>query len=712
MKKVMFTALIGLTLASCSGTKADSNGNPLLSKYDTPFGVPPFDKIKAEHFLPALDEGIKQQNIVIDSIINIAAPDFENTIVALEYSSELFDRVYLTFENLRTCNANDAIDSISEEMVKKVSQHSNNIALNTKLFEKIKQVYEKKDELKLTREQQMLLEKTYRSFVRNGANLNDEQKERIREINERLSLLELDFETKVRNETNAFQLVVDNVEDCADAPQSLIDLAAETAKARGLEGKYVFTLDRSCIFPFLQSVKNRSLREKIFKGYYMRGDNNNADDNKKNIAEQVSLRAKKAKILGYKNYAEYVLEDKMAKTPEAAKQLLMQIWEPALKLAKHEAADIQKMITQSGEKFKLESWDWFFYAEKNRVAKYDLNEEMLLPYFSLDNVVNGIFDVALKLYGLQFVKRNDIPVYQKDVVAYEVQEADGTFVGVLYFDYYIRPTKGVGAWMTEYRTQHRETVKDEETNEMKTVSVRPVVSLVLNFAPPTANQPTLLNLDDVSTLFHEFGHALHGLLSDCTYPSIAGTNTPTDFVELPSQIMENWAFVPEVLNMYARHYQTGEVIPAELVQKITESNKFNQGFNNVEFVAAALLDLAYHTRTDTTQIADINKFERDEMKKIGLIPEIIPRYRSTYFKHAFTGGYTAGYYSYRWSAVLDADAFEAFKENGYFDKATAKAFRKNILERGYTDDLMKLYVNFRGHSPNVYPLLKREGLVE
>jgi len=712
MKKVMFTALIGLMLASCGGKKTDSNANPLLGKYDTPFGVPPFDKIKAEHFLPALDEGIRQQNVAIDSIINTVAPDFENTIAALDYSSELFGIVYLTFENLRSCNATDEIDAISEEMVTKVAQHSNNIALNAELFAKVKQVYEKKDELNLNREQQMLLEKTYRDFVRSGANLNDEQKQRIREINERLSLLELDFETKVRNETNAFQLVVENIEDCDGAPQSLIDVAAETAKARGLEGKYVFTLDRSCIFPFLQSVKNRSLREKIFKGYIMRGDNNNADDNKKNIAEQVSLRTQKANILGYKNYAEYVLEDKMAKTPEAATQLMLQIWEPALKLAKREAADIQKMIYESGENFKVEPWDWHFYAEKNRVAQYDLNEEMLLPYFSLDNVINGVFDVALKLYGLQFIKLSDIPVYEKDVVAYEVQEANGTHVGILYLDYFVRPTKGVGAWMTEYRPQYRQTVIDEKTKEKKTVSVRPVVSLVLNYTRPTATQPTLLSLDDVSTLFHEFGHALHGLLSDCTYPSVAGTNTPTDFVELPSQIMENWAFVPEVLNMYARHYETGEAIPAELVKKITESNKFNQGFNNVEFVAAALLDLAYHTRTDVTQIADINKFENDEMRKIGLIPEIVPRYRSTYFKHPFTGGYTAGYYSYRWSAVLDADAFEAFKENGYFDKATANAFRKNILERGYTDDLMKLYVNFRGHSPNVYPLLKREGLID
>ena len=712
MKKLMFTALIGLALASCGGKKTDSNGNPLLSKYDTPFGVPPFDKIKAEHFLPALDEGIRQQNVVIDSIINTASPDFENTIVALEFSSELFERVYLTFENLRSCNATDDINAIAEEMITKVSQHSDNISLNAGLFEKVKQVYEKKDELDLTREQQMLLEKTYRNFVRNGANLNEEEKSRIREINERLSLLELDFETKVRNETNAFQLVVDNLEDCADAPQSLIDVAAETAKARGLEGKYVFTLDRGCVFPFLQSVKNRSLREKIFKGYIMRGDNNNADDNKKNIAEQVALRAEKAHIFGYKNYAEYVLENKMAKTPEAAIQLLMQIWEPALKLAKSEAADIQKMINESGENFKLEPWDWNLYAEKNRVAKYDLNEEMLLPYFSLENVVNGVFDLTLKLYGLQFVKRSDIPVYEKDVVVYEVQETDGTLVGILYLDYYVRPTKGVGAWMTEYRTQHHEFVKNEKTNETQIVSVRPVVSLVFNFAKPTANAPTLLNLDEVSTVFHEFGHGLHGLLSDCTYPSVAGTNTPTDFVELPSQILENWAFVPEVLNMYARHYQTQEVIPAELVNKITESKKFNQGFNNVEFVAAAMLDMAYHTRTEETQIADINKFEADAMNKIGLIPEIVPRYRSTYFKHAFTGGYTAGYYSYRWSAVLDADAFEAFEQNGYFDKATATSFRKNILERGYTDDVMKLYVNFRGQSPSVYPLLKREGLTD
>jgi peptidyl-dipeptidase Dcp len=702
---------LGFALVLYNCTKSNSCENPLLCRYDTPFGVPPFNQIKPVHFIPALDEGIKQQNAVIDSIISSnAVPDFENTIVAFEFSGELFNRVYLTFENLRACDATDSLDAISEEIVKKVSQHSNNISLNANLFNKIKQVYDRKNELDLNHEQLMLLEKTYKDFVRNGANLTEEQKTEIRQINERLSLLELEFETKVRNETNAFQLVVDNIEDCDGLPQSIIDVAAETAKARGLEGKYVFTLDRACIFPFLQTAKNRDLREKIFKGYIMRCDNNNADDTKKNIAEQVVLRTKKSQIFGYENYAEYALENKMAKTPEAAKQLLLQIWEPALQLAKQEAADIQRMITESGEKFNLAPWDWSYYAEKIRVAKYSLNEEMLLPYFSLDNVVHGVFDVALKLYGLQFVKRNDIPVYNDDVVAYEVQEADGKFVGILYLDFYVRPTKGVGAWMTEFRTQHRTAVKDEKTSETKTIDVRPIVSLVYNFARPAADKPVLLNIDEVITVFHEFGHALNGLLSDCTYPSIAGVNTPTDFVELPSQIMENWALLPEVLSMYARHYKTGENIPAELISKITESKKFNQGFNNVELLAASLLDMAYHTRSATEPLADVNKFEQDEMQKIGLIPQIVPRYRSTYFKHIFSGGYTAGYYSYRWSAVLDADAFEAFAEKGYFDKATATSFRKNILERGYTDDLMKLYVNFRGHSPNVYPLLKREGL--
>ncbi|MDR2650981.1 MAG: M3 family metallopeptidase [Prevotellaceae bacterium] len=711
MKKVIFMLSLGLTLAACSNKNSNSCENPFLCQYDTPFGVPPFNEIKPAHFIPALDEGIKQQNAVIDSIIgNTDVPDFENTIVAFEFSSELFNRVYLTFENLRACDATEAIDSISKTIVKKVSQHSNDLSLNADLFNKIKQVYDRKDELDLNKEQTMLLEKTYKYFVRSGANLTDEQKAEIRQINERLSLLELEFETKVRNENNAFQLVVDRIEDCEGVPQSLIDVASEAAKDRGLDGKYVFTLDRASIFPFLQTAKNRDLREKIFKGYIMRCDNNNADDTKQNIAEQVVLRTRKAQIFGYKNYAEYALENKMAKTPEAATQLLMQIWEPALQLAKQEANDIQRMITESGEKFNLEPWDWSYYAEKIRIAKYDLNEEMLLPYFSLDNVVQGVFDVALKLYGLQFVKRNDIPVYNEDVVAYEVQEADGKFVGILYLDFYVRPTKGNGAWMTEFRTQHRTFVKDEKTSETVIVDVRPVVSLVYNFARPTADKPVLLNLDEVSTVFHEFGHALNGLLSDCTYPSIAGTNTPTDFVELPSQIMENWALLPEVLNMYARHYETGENIPNELIDKITESKKFNQGFINVELLAASLLDMAYHTRSTTEPVADINKFEKDEMQKIGLIPQIVPRYRSTYFKHIFSGGYTAGYYSYRWSAVLDADAFEAFVEKGYFDKATAASFRKNILERGYTDDLMKLYVDFRGHSPNVYPLLKREGL--
>jgi len=709
MKKFMLTTLVGLALVACSGNK--SNENPFLGEYDTPFGVPPFEKIKPHHFLPALEEGIAQQNVIVDSIIkSTATPSFENTIVEFENSSELFDRVYLTFQNILSCDATDSIIAIAENVATKVSQHQNNVMMNAQLFEKIKSVYDKKDELNLNQEQQMLLEKTYKSFVRSGANLSEEQKNRVREINEKLSLLELDFENKVRNETNAFQLVVDKIEDCAGVPQSVVNVAAEVAKERGLEGKFVFTLDRSSVMPFLQTAHNRELREKIFKGYISRCNHDNSDDTKKNISEQVSLNAEKAQIFGYKNYAEYVLSEKMAKTPEAAIQLLMQIWEPAVQLAKQEAMDIQRIITESGEKFTLQPWDWSYYAEKVRTEKYDLNEEMLLPYFSLDNVIQGFFDVALKLYGLQFIKRNDIPVNHKDVVAYEVQEADGKFVGILYLDFFARPTKGVGAWMTEYRTQHKSVVKNKKTGENEVIDVRPVVSLVFNFSKPAGDKPSLLNLDEVATVYHEFGHGLHGLLSDCTYSSIAGTNTPTDFVELPSQIMENWALLPEVLNMYARHYETGETIPAELITKITESNKFNQGFNNIENLAASMLDMAYHTRTTTEPITDINKFEKDAMQKLGLIPQIVPRYHSTYFKHIFTGGYTAGYYSYRWSAVLDADAFEAFKKTDIFDKTTATSFRKNILERGFTDDLMKLYVTFRGQSPSAYALLKREGL--
>ncbi len=546
-----------------------------------------------------------------------------------------------------------------------------------------------------------MLEKTYKDFVRNGADLPDDQKAELRKINEELAKLTLKFGDNVLAETNAFKLVIDDSADLEGLPQWLIDQAAEDAKAAGYEGKWVFTLHKPSWIPFLQYSPKRELRQKLYTTWMNIANNDNEHDNKAILAQITSLRVKRAQMLGYPTHAAYVVEENMSKTPENVYKLLNQLWPPALARAKAEAAEMQKLIDAEPQPFKLASWDWWYYAEKIRQARYDLSDDALKPYFKLENVIAGLFDTANKLYGLTFTPASDLPVYHPDVIAYEVKEADGRHVSVLYMDFFPRPGKRSGAWMTEFRGQYRKEGRD----------VRPVVSIVMNFSKPTATVPSLLTLDEVLTLYHEFGHALHGMLSDCTYPLLAGTNVTRDFVELPSQIMENWAEEPTVIKSFAKHYQTGEAIPDELVNKIIAARLFNQGFATVEYLAAAFLDMAYHTRTDTTLITDVNAFESDAMKAIGLIEEIIPRYRSTYFQHIFSGGYSAGYYNYIWAEVLDADAFEAFKEKGLFDSETAAAFRKNILERGNTEDPMVLYLRFRGREPEITPLLKKRGLI-
>ncbi|MFZ5518068.1 MAG: M3 family metallopeptidase [Candidatus Zhuqueibacterota bacterium] len=697
MKKILLlNAVISLFFYFC----ATHQDNPFFSDWTTPFKTPPFDKIKDEHFEPAMLKGMELQVKEIHEIAgNPAEPTFENTIEAMEHSGELLTNVSNVFFNLTSANTNDSLQGIRQRMAPLLSKHGDDIMLNDILFQRVKAVYGKINELTLTTEQKTLLEKYYKDFVRGGANLTDEQKSKLREINKELAVLTVQFGDHVLAEDNAFKLVIEDKADLAGLPEAVISGAAEAATERGLEGKWVFTLHAPSIFPFLQYADNRELREKIFTANIHRGDNNDGNDNKAILSKIAALRVKKANLLGYPTHAHFVLEENMAKEPANVYNLLNKLWEPALTISKKEAYELQSMIFEEDKNFKLQPWDWWYYAEKLKKAKYDLDDEALRPYFKLENVRQGVFDVANKLYGISLVERSDIPVYHPDVKAFEVTEANGSHIGILYVDYFPRASKRGGAWMSEFRGQSK------KNGEM----ITPVICNVGNFSKPTAEKPSLLTFEEVSTMFHEFGHALHGLLSNCTYSRLSGTSVPRDFVELPSQIMENWASEPEVMKSYARHYETGEPIPDELIQKIKNASHFNQGFTTVEYLAASFLDMDWHTLT-TADAQDAIQFERDSMNKIGLIPEIVVRYRSPYFRHIFSGGYSAGYYSYIWSEVLDADAFQAFKETSLFDKETASRFRSNILAAGGTEDPMVLYKRFRGAEPGIEPLLKRKGL--
>ncbi len=692
----LFILAIGILFWSCSKT----GQNPFFTDWSTPHQTPPLDKIKEEHYTPGFEEGMKQQNQEIETIVNnTEAPTFKNSIEAMEKSGVLLTKVSNVFYNLLSAHTNDSLQSIAKRVAPLLSKHQDDILMNAKLFQRVKAVYEQKDSLDLTPEQNTLSDKYYREFVRGGAALDEEQKAKLREINKELSLLTLQFGDNVLKEDNDFELVIDNEENLSGLPENVITAAAEAAKERGHEGKWVFTLHKPSMIPFLQYSVQRDLREKIFKAYINRGNNNNEYDNKEILSKIVTLRVKKANLLGYKNHADFVLEENMAKTLENVFNLLYQLWGPALNMAKKEAYELQSMIFKEGNNFKLQAWDWWYYAEKVKKAKFDLDEEMLRPYFKLENVIDGAFTVANKLYGITFTERKDIPKYHEDVKVFEVKEANGTHIGILYTDYFPRSSKRGGAWMNAYREQSNIAGK----------KVAPVICNVGNFSKPTSQKPSLLSFDEVNTLFHEFGHALHGLLSNCTYPKLSGTDVARDFVELPSQIMENWASEPEVLKMYAKHYKTGEPIPGELIEKIQASNKFNQGFATAEYLAASFLDMDWHSLTEIKELDPI-EFENKSMEKIGMIPEIVVRYRSPYFRHIFAGGYSAGYYVYIWAEVLDADAFQAFKETSLFDQKNAKAFRENILASGGTEDPMMLYKRFRGTEPGIDALLERRGL--
>ncbi|TLX72662.1 M3 family metallopeptidase [Labilibacter sediminis] len=703
MQKFISYLLLALVLSSACTNTTKMNDNPLLGKFDTPYEVPPFDLIKPEHFAPAFKDAMEeQQNNIKQITANKELPTFANTIEAFELSGPLLKKVSSIFYNLTSANTNKELKTIAKEIAPLLSKHNDDIYLNLALFKRIKSVYAQKDDLKLTQEQHMLLEKKYQSFNRGGANLDTNAKARFREINEKLASLTLQFGDNVLSETNNYILLIDNKEDLAGLNEGVIEAASKLADRKGYEGKWAFSTHKPSIIPFLQYAENRDLRKELFNAYINRGDNNNEFDNKEIIKQIVSLRVERAQLLGYENHASYILEQNMAKTPSTVTDKLSFLMEKSLAVAEQEVADMQEIIKKEGNTFKLEAWDWWYYSEKVKKAKYDLDENEIRPYFELNNVVDGIKYTANQLYGLTFEENNILPLPHSDAKAFIVKEANGDHVGVLYMDFHPRESKRGGAWMSSYRKQ---SVKNGK-------NISPVITMVCNFTSPTDDTPALLSFEEVQTLFHEFGHALHGLLSDCVYESLSGTDVPRDFVELPSQIMEHWASTPELLRYYAKHYKTNEVISDELINKIQNSAKFNQGFITTEYLAAAILDMDYHTLKSPLN-DNPNSFENQSITNMKLIPEIVTRYRSTYFNHVFSSpvGYSSGYYAYIWAAILDSDAFQAFNENGIFDKETASKFRTNILERGGTEDPMKLYEKFRGAKPDENALLNDRGLI-
>jgi len=691
-------------IAGCNNNKtADMDtSNPFFTAYNTPFQVPAFDQIENAHYVPAFEEGIRQHSEEIAAIVdNAEAPNFENTILAFDKSGKVLTRVSYVFYNLNGANTNDEMQEIARKISPLTSKHSDDISLNPKLFERIKAVYDNRMEAGLDDQQIRVVEKYYKDFERQGANLATEEQNKLRDINGELAMLQIQFgENQLAEVNKNFKLVIDNEADLAGLSEGDIVAAAETAKTTGDDGKWVFTLAKPSLIPFLQYAENRELREKIYRGYFMRGNNDNANDNKQVVKDIVRLRAEKAQILGFDNYAAYVIDENMAKTPENVNKFLIDLFDAALPVTKSDLVEMQKIADAEGGNFNLQSWDWWYYAEKLRKEKYDLDENELRPYLKLENVRDGMFSVANKLYGITFDKVTNLPIYEKDIETFEVKEADGSHLGILYLDYFPRAGKSGGAWCTGFQSAGWENGK----------KVDPIVSIVTNFTPPAGDKPALLSWDETTTLFHEFGHGLHGLFTEGKYSRTAG-EVPRDFVELPSQVMENWAGEPEVLRMYAKHYQTGEVIPDVLIDKLTNSSHFNQGFTTVEYIAASILDLDYHELEAPAEVNDINAFEAEAMAKIGLIPEIIPRYRSTYFSHIFDGGYAAGYYVYLWAAVLDSDAFDYFKQSGdIFNPEIAAKFRKYCLAENGNDDGMVQYKKFRGQDPSMQPLLKKRGL--
>ena len=696
MKKIMISAAAALALCSCS-TQPE---NPLLAEFNTPFGVPPFEQIKPEHYMPAFELGMEQQKAEVDAIINNAEPaTFENTIAALDQCGALLNKVSYAFFAQNSACTDSAMQAVSRELSPKLSKHSDDINLNPELFARVKAVYETTDTAALTKEQKKLLSETYKGFVRSGANLDSLGQAQLRELNSEIALLQLTFSQNMLAETNAFQLFIDNEADLAGLPQSLIDNAAEAATAAGQEGKWLFTLHNPSVMPFLQYAENRDLRQKMYEGYTNRGNNNNENNNKEVVRKLVEARIKKAHLMGYQNYAAFALETRMAKNEAAVTSLFEQVWPAVVKKANEELKDIKAEIKKEGKNFEPMGWDWSYYANKAKQAKYAMDENELRPYLKLENVRDGMFLLANKLYGVTFTQIDSIPVPHPEATAFECKDKDGTHLGVLYLDFFPRASKRGGAWCGRYRNQ----------TYVDGVRKAPIVTVVCNFSKPAAGQPSLLTADEASTMFHEFGHALHSLFADVHYYGVA--SVPRDFVELPSQIMEHWVFEPEMLNLYAKHYETGEVMPTSLVEKLEKSGKYGQGFATAEYWAAAWLDMEFHLLNELPENLDVMAFEKQIMEKIQMPKQIAPRYRTTYFNHTMGGGYTAGYYSYFWSEVLDADGYQAFKETGnIFNQEVAAKFRECVLTPGCIDDADVMYLNFRGATPNIEPVLKNRGL--
>ena len=697
-KSLLILSVATLAVMTACKDKKDMD-NPFFAEWGTPYEIPAFEKIKPEHYLPAFEEGMRRQNAVIDSIVSNPEPaTFENTIEALEYSSPLLNEVSGVFFNIKSSNTSDELEAIAEKVMPMLSEHGDNISLNADLFARIKSVYDQRESLDLNPEQRRLLDETYKSFIRSGANIPVERQARFREINQLLSSLELRFSTNQLKATNDYQLVLEK-----DQLEGLTEDQSQAAKEQGdaneaTKGKYVITLHNPSLMPFLTNSSNRELRHEIWNAYSSRCTSGKYD-NTAIIDSIVNLRLERSQILGFDNYASYTLDDCLAKTPQAVYDLLLQVWRPALAKAKAECAEYQKMIKADGDTFALKPWDWRYYSERLRKERYSLDEDSIRPYFPLDAVREGAFNTATKLYGLTFRQNDELPKYDPEAIGFEVLDGDEV-IAILYMDFFPRASKQSGAWMTNFREQYV---------DRNGKNVIPIISIVCNFSKPTGNKPSLLTFDEAETLFHEFGHGLHGILSKCHYRSISGTNVPRDFVEMPSQVMENWCRHPEVMKTYTRHYETGEPIPDAMIEKIKAAGTYGQGFINTELLAASLLDMDYHTITEPTKIV-LPDFEDQAMAKIGLIPEIISRYRSTYFGHVFGGGYAAGYYSYTWTAVLDADAFEAFVETGDLYNPEVAARLRKVLEQGNTVDPMESYVAFRGKQPSVAPLLRNRGL--
>lgn len=700
MKKTMMTlCALGLMFAGCS--KQSGSDNPLLQEWDTPFQTAPFEKIKVEHYLPAFEAAIAEHDKEIQAIIdNAEAPTFDNTIAALDYSGQTLSKVAGVFYNMMAANTSEELQKVNEKVGPLMATHSDNVSMNAKLFEKIKAVYDAKDSQNYTGEQLALLEKTYNKFVRSGALLDAAKQEELRKVNAELTKVEAKFDANLLKETKAYQLVVEKEEDLKGLPQGEKEKAAALAKSEGKEGKWIFTLDNPSFIPFVTYADNRDLRKEIFNARVNRCNNGGETDNNALVAQMAELRAQKAQILGYETFAHYQLEERMAKEPKAVFSLLENLLSYSVKVAKEEAKEFQTLLSKDVPGATLEAWDMYYYAEKVRQQKYNFDAELTRPYFEINNVRQGCFDVLTKLYGISFTERKDVSVYAEDVLVFEAKNEKGEHVGILYWDPYTRASKGGGAWCNEYRGQSRKDGKN----------ITPVITVCFNYAK-SPNGATTLTADEALTVFHEMGHAIHQLLSNCTYPSVSGTNVARDFVELPSQILEHWCLQPEVLKMYAKN-EKGEVIPQEMVEKMEASGNFFQGFMFSELLAASYLDMCFHSIKAGEKV-NTQEMEANAMAKIGMLSQIPPRYRSTYFSHCFgDGGYSAGYYSYTWSETLDADAFEAFKETGnIFDPATAAKF-KVLLSSGSTKDAMQLYKDFRGAEPDLNALLRNRGLIK